>query len=172
MHYRSASGNPVYLHSGEYGATSETGRAFSTALGSCIAVCMRDSENGAGGMNHFLLPGNAPADADTPALFGAEAIRLLAEAIFAEGGKAERLECKLFGGADFRGYSRSIGAENARFAAACLREYGYRLTGGDTGGSISRRVVFTPLSGQIAVRALPEDAFDNEQAARNSAGSV
>ena len=40
---------------GEYYATNMD-MALVTVLGSCVSACLRDRDNGIGGMNHFMLP--------------------------------------------------------------------------------------------------------------------
>jgi hypothetical protein len=37
---------------------------ITTALGSCVAACIRDPQTGVGGMNHFMLP---EGDSQSPA---------------------------------------------------------------------------------------------------------
>ncbi len=45
---------------------SAPAEVLSTVLGSCVAACLRDHATGLGGMNHFLLPGDAPAPRPCP----------------------------------------------------------------------------------------------------------
>ena len=49
----------VHIIQGEYKVISDPVVVLSTILGSCVAACLRDPIAGVGGMNHFLLPGNA-----------------------------------------------------------------------------------------------------------------
>lgn len=49
----------VHIIQGEYKVLSDPDAVLSTILGSCVAACLRDPVAGVGGMNHFLLPGNA-----------------------------------------------------------------------------------------------------------------
>ena len=44
------------IHPGEYYVSSEN-ELIGTLLGSCVAVCLIDTEKGMAGMNHFMLPG-------------------------------------------------------------------------------------------------------------------
>ena len=86
---------------GEYYATSEP-EVVVTVLGSCVSACVRDRVNGVGGMNHFLLPLDGSAEPGKPpqsARYGSYAMELLINQVIKLGGKRERLEAKVFGGA-------------------------------------------------------------------------
>jgi chemotaxis protein CheD len=51
----------IHVGQGEHHVTSDPSVMLTTILGSCVAMCLRDSESGIGGMNHFLLPEGAGA---------------------------------------------------------------------------------------------------------------
>ena len=49
-----------------------------TVLGSCVAACIRDSDSGIGGMNHFMLPDEGGRDTvGTSARYGTYAMEVL-----------------------------------------------------------------------------------------------
>ena len=52
----------VKLLPAEYYVT-DAGILLTTVLGSCVAACITDVEAGVAGMNHFMLPDDADADA-------------------------------------------------------------------------------------------------------------
>lgn len=52
----------IHVAPGAHEIAADAGEILSTVLGSCVAACIRDSETGEGGMNHFLLPGEGGAD--------------------------------------------------------------------------------------------------------------
>jgi chemotaxis protein CheD len=51
----------VHIIQGEYYVTDDPRVMLTTLLGSCVAACLRDPDLAIGGMNHFLLPGQAAA---------------------------------------------------------------------------------------------------------------
>ena len=56
------------LQSAGVNVTGNRDEVLCTVLGSCVAVCLCDSERGAWGMNHFMLPEAAPGDPETARL--------------------------------------------------------------------------------------------------------
>ena len=46
---------------GEYYVTGKQ-MVLVTVLGSCVAACIRDTDSGIGGMNHFMLPDDGRRD--------------------------------------------------------------------------------------------------------------
>lgn len=129
-----------------------------TILGSCVAVCVRDPEAAVGGMNHFLLPSIPDTEADIPideaARYGTVAMERLINGVLAAGGRRERLELKIFGGARVIDSSMDIGELNARFALDYARREGLRVVGGDLGGVRPRRVHWFPATGRALRRLL------------------
>lgn len=133
-----------------------------TTLGSCVAACVRDPAAGVGGMNHFLLPEVPASDArddDAAARYGSVAMERLINAVLAGGGRRDRLEAKLFGGAHVIESSLDVGARNADFALAYLAREGIALTGKDLGGGSARRVHWFPHSGRALRKLLRPEAL-------------
>ena len=53
-------GHPrINIVQGEWHVSGDPQLSITTLLGSCVAACISDSAAGVGGMNHFLLPGDA-----------------------------------------------------------------------------------------------------------------
>jgi len=75
-----------------------TPQCVGTVLGSCVAVCLWDTQLRFGGMNHFLLP-NRPSNGDLSFKFGDVAVPALVDAMLALGSHPRHLQAKLFGGA-------------------------------------------------------------------------
>lgn len=139
----------ITIIQGEYRVSDDPNVHFTTILGSCVAACIRDPEARVGGLNHFLLPGDASRAAGKDAeRYGVYLMELLINGIMQKGGKRARLEAKLFGGArTMRGLS-DIGALNQAFAEDFLRNEGIRFIGGDLGGDRGRRIEYWPVSGR------------------------
>lgn len=142
---------------GPGGWAVEAGRAISTLLGSCVAVCLWDPLMKIGGMNHFMLPRRSPAregsDLDT-LLCGDFAMEALLNEMLARGVRRERLQAKAFGGgAVVAALTQSnIGAQNVQFAREWLGREGIPLIADDFLGCWSRKVVFDPRSGDVFCR--------------------
>lgn len=144
----------VQITQGSAYVTADPHEVLTTVLGSCIAACIRDSQSGVGGMNHFLLAEGSGDDRDATR-YGVNAMELLINGILAKGGLRSRLEAKLFGGANVIAGLSEVGSANARFAERFLADEGILLVGGDVGGIYPRRVQFWPVSGRARQRALP-----------------
>lgn len=147
----------VHVVQGEHFVTSDPDIMLTTILGSCVAVCLRDAVVGCGGMNHFLLP-EGKADGDAGRRYGAYAMELLVNEIQRMGGRRERMEAKLFGGARMFDGLSDVGAANAAFAEKFMRDEGIRVMGGSLGGVGARRIQYWPGSGRAQQRTVTDNA--------------
>jgi chemotaxis protein CheD len=139
----------ITIIQGEYRVSDDPNVHFTTILGSCVAACIRDPEARVGGLNHFLLPGDASRAAGKDAeRYGVYLMELLINGIMQKGGKRSRLEAKLFGGARTMKGLSDIGALNQAFAEDFLRNEGIRVVGGDLGGDRGRRIEYWPVTGR------------------------
>lgn len=126
-----------------------------TLLGSCVSACVYDPEVGAGGMNHFSLPG--VSDEGTSARYGAHAMELLVTAVMKQGGDRSRLRAKVFGGAKVLNVASerlNVGARNAEFVLEYLAAEGIPVEGRCLGGTTGLLVRFHPHTGQARARPL------------------
>lgn len=145
----------VKIISGDWYVTNDKNEMLTTILGSCISACIRDPISGVGGMNHFLLPGDASSvpTADA-ARYGAYAMESLINAILKMGGRKERLEVKVFGGGNVINSSARIGSKNAQFIRDFLSKEGYNITSSDLEGEQPRRVHYYPATGKVMLKKL------------------
>ncbi|RGP57164.1 chemoreceptor glutamine deamidase CheD [Pseudomonas abyssi] len=159
---------------GEYYATSES-EVVVTVLGSCVSACVRDRINGVGGMNHFLLPLDGSAEPGKPtksARYGAYAMELLINQVIKLGGKRERLEAKVFGGAAvLRGMLlNDVGKRNATFVTEYLGNERIPIVAADLLQDFPRKVYFFPATGQAWVKRIRhiknDTIFERERAYR------
>ncbi len=130
---------------------------LTTVLGSCISACVRDPERGVGGMNHFMLPSARPGTPIGPehaARYGTHAMQLLIESIVQLGGRADRLEVKIFGGGRIVDGMTDVGSQNIQFIRDYLASAGLSATAEDLGLSHPRKVNFFVQSGRVMVRKL------------------
>ena len=126
----------------------------STVLGSCVAVCLWDSRQAIGGMNHYLLPLWNGDGLATPK-YGNIAIRQLVEKIVAKGGERKNLQAKIFGGAAMWSNTEglfAIGLRNIELAHHQLKELQIPLVAADVGGTQSRKIFFNSGDGSVLLR--------------------
>jgi chemotaxis protein CheD len=143
---------------GEYYVTGRP-MVLVTVLGSCVSACIRDSGNGIGGLNHFMLP-ETGRDADSPlstsARYGAHAMELLINQLLKLGARRHCLEAKLFGGGNvLPGLTvTDVGSRNAAFARGYLAAEGIQISAQDLEDVYPRKVYFFPATGRVLVKRL------------------
>ncbi|RQR26957.1 chemoreceptor glutamine deamidase CheD [Burkholderia sp. Bp9143] len=148
----------VKLLPNEFYTTSED-MVLMTVLGSCVAACLHDPFAGIGGMNHFMLPddgADAGAAASESMRYGAYAMEVLINELIKAGGRRERIEAKVFGGAAvLAGMTTiNIGDRNADFVRRYLALERIRITAEDLQGVHPRKVAFMPRTGRAMVKKL------------------
>ncbi len=153
----------VTVVQGDFAVSNDANVVMSTILGSCVAVCVFDPQAKVGGMNHFLLASDGGANtADLK--YGVNAMELLINKILRAGGDRRRLQAKIFGGARMTMHARDIGESNGTFALSFLEREGIPCLSQSLGGTMARRVQFTPTTGaarqmQITGSPPPESAI-------------
>jgi chemotaxis protein CheD len=154
----------VHVGQGEHFVTDDPDVMLTTILGSCVAMCLRDSTGRIGGMNHFLLPDGAGSGTDAGRRYGAYAMEVLINDCLQRGARRDRLEAKLFGGGRMFDSLKDVGLANADFAERFLRDEGIAVVGGSLRGVGGRRVQYWPVTG----RALQRSVNDRIAAARSA----
>lgn len=122
----------------------------STVLGSCVAVCIWDTQSGIGGMNHFMLPLWDSKGLPTPR-YGDIATRRLIKGILHLGGDSKHLAAKVFGGANvIPAFDEvpSLGDRNAIVAMENLKECGIPVLACSVGGVMGMRLHFNTRTGE------------------------
>ena len=135
------------ISQGGYDVTADTNLAYSTVLGSCVAVCMTDTNIRVGGMNHFLLPGIGE-DPTAGERFGVNAMEMLINGLLRLGAERSSLTAKIFGGSTMSQMHSEIGKSNGAFAKDFLQNEGISCTLASIGGNFARRIHFHPTSGR------------------------
>ncbi|MHB1123416.1 MAG: chemoreceptor glutamine deamidase CheD [Ramlibacter sp.] len=152
----------VKLLPSEYYVTSQP-TVMLTVLGSCVAACLHDPYAGVAGMNHFMLPDEAPSGPDHPDAmrYGTHAMDTLVRELVRAGARRERLQAKVFGGAAVLPNMPflNVGDRNAEFVLRYLQQERIDLYAQDLGGRHARRVGFLGDTGKAVVRKLraPQD---------------
>lgn len=164
--------NQVRIHIGEYHA-SRNPASVHTMLGSCVAVCLLDANNGIGGMNHILMPGEADMKHfDVAARYGVNAMELLINRIMALGGDRHGLTAKVFGGAHLlKAISKrnGMGKRNIQFVFEFLKTERIRVIAQEVGGHASRVIHFHTDTGNVFLKRNYSIHYENiavEEAAR------
>ncbi len=159
-------GPRLHIVQGEQAVSRDPELVMTTLLGSCVSACMRDPTAGVGGLNHFLLPGEDPGGAGAALRQGVHAMELLVNALLREGARRDRIEAKLFGGANLMSGLTDVGALNAAFAGSFLQREGIAHVGGCLGGDRARRIEFWPVSGRVRQVRLARGADAGESPGR------
>lgn len=152
----------VQVFQGDFFVSTREGEMLATVLGSCVAACIRDPVAQVGGMNHFLLPdkgGDANPDLPFSASlrYGSYSMEQLINGILTAGGRRDRLEVKIFGGANVLAGLRGIGHQNADFIERYLKAEGFKVMAADLRGTLPRKVQYFPSTGVARVKQI-EDA--------------
>jgi len=152
---RQDAGQRVYLHPGQMALGSDD-HSITTILGSCVAVCLYDTVQRIGGLNHFLLP-HAPTGQNSTR-YGDVAMRRLLDEMMMRGSQFRHLQATVIGGACVlpanQGRAADLGRANARVALGILGAAGIPVVMEDLGGQRGRRVLFHTGSGDVLVRQL------------------
>lgn len=138
----------VQIMQGDCYVSANPKEVLTTILGSCIAACLRDPIEGIGGMNHFLLPEGSGSNSHAGAEFGVNAMELLINELLKLGSRRERLQAKLFGGANVLANLTDIGSRNVAFVEQFLDDEAIPVVSKDMGGTAPRKISFWPVTGQ------------------------
>jgi chemotaxis protein CheD len=150
----------VKILPGEYHVATED-VVLVTVLGSCVSACIRDTQLGIGGMNHFMLP-DSGSDARGPlsesARYGAYAMEMLVNQLMKLGARRDRFEAKVFGGGNVMpGLTQAnVGERNAAFVLHFLRAERIPIAARDLLDLHARKVYYFPRTGRARVKALRE----------------
>lgn len=152
----------VAVVQGEFRVSQSKGVVFSTVLGSCVAACIYDVENGIGGLNHFLLPGD-DVEGRVELKYGSMAMELLINELLKCGAKRPNLYVKLYGGARLSAGLSDIGEKNISFARQYVKREGFPIVDECLGGAQARRIHFYPTSGQVNISLVAPSNAPTEQ---------
>ncbi|WP_025039731.1 chemoreceptor glutamine deamidase CheD [Nitrosospira briensis] len=151
---------------GEYYATDQN-MLLATVLGSCVTACIRDRQNGIGGMNHFMLPDGRIDENDPSSMsarYGIYAMEILINHIIKIGARRANLEAKVFGGGNVMPglIEANVGERNAEFVLGFLETENIPIVARDLVDIYPRKVHYFPSTGKVLVkklRDLPDSAI-------------
>lgn len=153
--------NIVTIYPGEF-YVSKGPEFISTILGSCVAICLYDSQNLIGGMNHFMLAkdnSNPASEAKGPAgRFGVYAVELLLNEMILKGADRKNLSAKIFGGGNVLNIGdtslKQVGNENIEFARKILEKEKIPVVAEDVGGINSRKIILDPATFKVLLKRI------------------
>ncbi len=154
------------IHPGEYFVSVED-ELIGTLLGSCIAVCLIDTEKCIAGMNHFMLPGKITDDnifADRTARYGITAIYQLLSTLEQTGARREKLVAKIFGGGHVLESHKEITTipdENIRLARIMMEMEDIPIVQSDVGENFTRKLMLDVKTGRVYLKKTTrQDVYD------------
>ncbi|HWW60046.1 MAG TPA: chemotaxis protein CheD, partial [Thermoanaerobaculia bacterium] len=127
-----------------------------TILGSCVAVCLWDSQKRIGGLNHFMLPMVAGSMAASPR-FGNIAMEELITKLREAGARLPFLNARVFGGACMFAQMQSamhLGAKNVEMALDHISRRGIEIVETDVGGTRGRKLIFNTDEGSTCLKSI------------------
>ena len=132
---------------------TEAPEILEALLGSCVAIVLWDKTERRGAMGHCLLP-EGPDSFDGPqGKYVNTAIREMLRLLTARGSNSQRIVAKLVGGAKMFGKAETltIGARNVEAAKRILSEHGIPLVASHIGGTVGRKILFSPADGEVEI---------------------
>ncbi|NJD04970.1 MAG: chemoreceptor glutamine deamidase CheD [Methylococcaceae bacterium] len=129
-----------------------------TVLGSSVTACIRDRDQGIGGMNHVLVANLGDSLPENRQMLSAANSSMddFIQRLIDCGAKADQLEAKVFGGGNIlNGLHRSnAGARSAEVLCGYLRSRKIPVIAADILDIYPRKVYFFPKSGEVLVKKL------------------
>jgi chemotaxis protein CheD len=137
-----------FLHPGQI-FVSEKPYVIQTVLGSCVSVCIWDTLNKCGGINHFIYSryNNGDRNCKYGDISTAYLIKLLKEM----GSDLPQMKAHIIGGGRNQKPGCTIGDENVKVAEEILSENKIEIVTKDVGGTTGRKVVFHNQTGEMLV---------------------
>lgn len=129
------------------------------ALGSCVGICLYDSDKKIAGLAHIMLPLSTEATGkiDNKRRYADTGIMELIQTMNLMGASTAKMTAKIAGGAQmFKGNSSAmfnIGERNVAAVKKVLASYRIRIVAEETGADFGRTVVFHSDDGRMEVRA-------------------
>jgi chemotaxis protein CheD len=120
-----------------------------TVLGSCVSVCVWESEKKAGGMNHFIYGRSQQGFYN--ARYGDVSTMHLIHMMLEMGCQKTYMKAHVIGGGYNPELGSKIGNENARIAEEILMKNRIEIATKDTGGMFGRKLIFNNVTGEILV---------------------
>lgn len=150
--------NPITIGIADLNVGRDNDILVTYALGSCVGICLYDSDKKIGGLAHIMLPlsTEASSPADNKRRYADTGIAELVQIMTMKGANTSRMTAKIAGGAQMFSVSSSvfnIGERNVTAVKQILANYRIRLLAEETGANFGRTVFFHTNNGIMEVRA-------------------
>lgn len=150
--------NTVTVGIADLNAVKEPDSLITYALGSCVGICLYDSEKKIAGLAHIMLPMSTEAagKVENKRRYADTGIMELIQTMNLMGASNSRMTAKIAGGAQmFKGNSSmfNIGERNVAAVKKVLSAYRIRIIAEETGADFGRTVVFHSEDGKMEIRA-------------------
>jgi len=152
----------IFLLPGEYHITKKP-KYLATLLGSCVAVCIFNQENGSAAMNHFLHDVSNEIKEKEIGRYGNLSTRYLIDTLFSLDPKNKNYQAKIFGGGSVvshLGVGMGIGKKNVDIAKEILNECGIPIVESNVGGKSGMKIYFNTNDFSVAVRTVGQETKD------------
>ncbi|PSQ47181.1 chemotaxis protein CheD [Halobacteriales archaeon SW_7_65_23] len=140
----------------EYEVTADDAELTTSGLGSCVGVTLYDTETGAAGLVHVMLPVAEEMDEGKAAKFADSGTQVLLDELRAIGANPATVEAKIAGGSDMLDFSEGgsgIGDRNVEQVRATLAENDVPIVAEDVGGDHGRSLRLEAASGDLIVKS-------------------
>ena len=140
----------------EYEVTDDDAELTTSGLGSCVGVALYDTETGAAGLVHVMLPVAEEMDEGKAAKFADSGTQLLIDELHAIGANPGTVQAKIAGGSDMLDFSEGgsgIGDRNVEQVRATLAENDVPIVDEDVGGDHGRSLRLESASGDLVVKS-------------------
>ena len=129
-------------------------------IGSCVVVCLFDTQTRLGGLAHVMLPRNMGNDKSQTGKCADTAIVALIQLMSNNGATKSNLVAKIIGGACVLPSEQpptiTIGKDNIDAIERILANQGIPIAARDIGGNTGRCLVFHPATGVVEVTILAQ----------------
>ncbi len=147
---------------GEYYISNDPGEIiYTTALGSCIGLCMYDVHSHTAGLAHIQLPDssiNTELTDVKPACFADRAINILLKEFNQRGIACAQLTISMAGAASTKGKQNlgffHVGKNNIAAVETGLQEHKLTVSQQDIGGHLPRSMHIKIMNGEITIKSL------------------
>lgn len=128
---------------------SEKPYIIQTVLGSCVSICIWDTLNKCGGINHFIF--SRYNNRDRNCKYGDISTNYLIKLLKEMGSDYQNMRAHIIGGGRNSKFDCTIGNENVKVAEEILNENKIEIVTKDVGGATGRKVGFHNKTGEILV---------------------
>lgn len=140
----------------EWEVTAGDAELTTSGLGSCVGVALYDSDTGAAGLVHIMLPAADEMEDGKAAKFADTGTQLLIDELQSIGANPDAVEAKVAGGSDMLDFSENgsgIGDRNVEQVRETLAANDIPVVEEDVGGDHGRSLRLDAVTGDLLVKS-------------------